>query len=53
MADLMMKNVFKEEFFSWGASDLSYPNSTRDQYIKAIRKADQGDYYDLIVFAKS
>lgn len=53
MADLTMEKIFKKAPFSWGGDDLVFPSSSREAYIKAIRKADQGDFNDLISFAKS
>ena len=53
MADIAMEYIFKDKHFSWGSSHLLYPDRIRDKYIKAIRRADKGDYADLIIFAKS
>ncbi len=40
--------------FSWGMhQDLYKPTPVRKQYIAALRRADGGDYKDLIAFARS
>lgn len=52
MGDIMIKHVFKKPIFSWGYKDLIHKNEVRSQYIKALRKADRGDFNDLILFSK-
>lgn len=52
MADLLMEKVFKSHAFSWGR-DNGQNNDVRQQYLTALRKADKGDYKDLINFARS
>ena len=39
--------------FSWGSINLSAPSETRSRYINALRKADQGDYDDLLAWVRS
>jgi len=51
MADILMANVFKQEVFSWGMSNLSTSNEIRKSYIEALQAADKGDYRPLIEFA--
>jgi len=51
MADILMANVFKQEVFSWGMSNLSTSNEIRKSYIEALQAADKGDYRQLIEFA--
>jgi len=51
MGDILMKQVFKEPIFSWGYKDLLHKNDVRDEYIKSLRKADNGDFEDLLKFS--
>lgn len=52
MGDIIMKHIFKKPIFSWGQKDLVHKNEVRDNYIGALRKADNGDFTSLIVFSK-
>jgi len=52
--DILVSKVFNRKVFTWGGnSELSPAGATRRKYIEAIRKADQGDYEDLLRFARS
>lgn len=53
MADIMMSRVFKRPLFSWGGLNLEEINSERSLYIKALQKADEGDFSALLSFAKT
>jgi len=53
MGDIMMKQVFTKPIFTWGQLNLANKSVVRDNYIKALRKADIGDFKDLIAFAQS
>ena len=53
MADTMMEKVFHLPAFTWGAANLIKQSNLRTAYIQALKKADAGDYNDLIAFAKS
>lgn len=53
MADILMKHVFGLPIFTWGQKSLVNKSKTRTSYIKALQKADNGDYEDLIAFAQS
>ncbi len=53
LADLIMEKIFKKKHFSWGSDNLYKENKARDVYLKALRKADNNNYEDLINFAKS
>lgn len=53
MADLMIEIILDEKPFSWGNSALVNPNSDRENYIKALKKADRNDIQDLIAFARN
>jgi Fic-DOC domain mobile mystery protein B len=53
MADIIMESIFGNEIFSWHQSNMVKANETRNQYIKALREADQGNFKQLIEFAKN
>ena len=53
MADVMMEKLFHLSLFTWGAADITKRSDTRSAYISALKKADAGDYGDLLIFAKS
>ncbi len=45
MADIIIEKIYKQPVFTWGSS--------RAEYLKAVKAADQGDYSMLLVFARS
>jgi len=51
MGDIIMKQVFKKPSFTWGSKKLASNNDNRKLYIKSLKKADQGDFKDLISFS--
>jgi len=53
MADIIMESIFGNEIFSWHQSNMVKANETRNQYIKALREADKGNFKQLIEFAKN
>ena len=53
MADIIMESIFGKETFSWHQSNMVKADDTRKEYINALRKADNGDIYPLIEFAKN
>lgn len=53
MADIIIEHVFKSPVFTWGAAGKTKSGDERTVYLKAIRKADAGEYRDLIRFARS
>ena len=53
MGDIVMKHVFKKLRFTWGHKNLVDKSEVRNNYIKALKKADIGDFKDLIAFAQS
>jgi Fic-DOC domain mobile mystery protein B len=50
MADIIISHIFKKPVFTWKSSDLIHEGEMRNKYIKALRKADRGDYTDIIGF---
>lgn len=53
MADVIAENIFKLPAFSWGAASLYKQGEIRKSYLQAIKKADGGNYEELIKFARS
>lgn len=52
MADIIIEHIFKLPVFTWGAEEIKTEN-VRNIYLKAVKKADAGDYKNLILFARS
>jgi Fic-DOC domain mobile mystery protein B len=53
MGDILIQKHFKGQNFSWGNMSFVEEGEARKAYLAAIRKADQGDYKHLILFARS
>lgn len=55
MADLIAEKIFDRKTFTWGQSNSKLSNETeaRSKYLTALKKADRGDYADLLTFARS
>ena len=53
MADIIMESIFGEEIFSWHQSNMGKANETRKKYISSLKEADNGNYNNLIEFAKN
>jgi hypothetical protein len=53
MADLIIEKLYNTQFFSWGSANLVNATEARNNYIQAVRKADDNDIQPLIAFAKS
>jgi len=53
MADIIMESIFGNEVFTWHQSNMVKANQPRNQYIKALRQADNGNFKQLIEFAKN
>jgi Fic-DOC domain mobile mystery protein B len=53
MADLIIEKLYDSKFFSWGSANLVKATEARNNYIQAVRKADNNDIQPLIAFAKS
>lgn len=53
IADLIALKCFSTKMFSWGNANLTKVGEARKQYLKALRKADENNYRDLIKFARS
>ncbi len=53
MADIIMYKVFKMPLFSWGAGDLVHQSQARNNYLKAVKAADNDNFELLLDFARS
>ena len=53
MADIIIDKVYNKSVFTWGTQNLVKQSKTRDNYLIAVRKADQNDYVELLEFARS
>ena len=53
MADIIISHIYNKQVFNWGSGKLDSPSSDRRQYIHSLRKADLGNFEDLIQFARS
>ena len=53
IADIMIEKIYQQPVFSWGGASLSVDMDIRAQYLKAIRKADKGEFDLLLKFARS
>jgi len=55
MADLIAEKVFDRKIFTWGQSNSNLPSESdeRSKYLQALKKADRGDFGDLLEFARS
>ena len=51
MTDLVLQKLNGKSLY-WGNTDLVNVSEVRIKYIEALRKADSGDYADLIQFTK-
>jgi len=53
MADLIIEKIFNEPIFTWSNSNMAKADETRQQYIKALKEADNGNIGPLIKFGRS
>ena len=53
MADIIAEKIFKQPVFTWGAANLSSNGTEREMYLKSLKLADNGNYDNLIAFARS
>jgi fido (protein-threonine AMPylation protein) len=47
MADSIIEKLYNQNTFSWGGNNLTKKNTSRDQYIKAIKLADNNELLPL------
>lgn len=53
MADLILQKLFSVQPFTWGKVGLAKQSQTRENYIKALKMADDHDYSLLLSFVRS
>ena len=53
IADIIIEKNYQLPVFTWGGASLSVDMDIRSQYLKAIRKADKGEFDLLLKFARS
>ena len=53
MADLILEKLFAFKVFSWGGDNHTDHNKTREEYISALKLADEHDYSLLLKFVRS
>jgi Fic-DOC domain mobile mystery protein B len=53
IADIIIEKIYQRPVFTWGAKNLTAEGVARNEYIKALRAADKGDYLLLLAFARS
>jgi Fic-DOC domain mobile mystery protein B len=53
MADIIISKVYQMPLFSWGTDDLIHEGKSRTNYLNAVRAADNGDFKQLLQFART
>ena len=53
MTDILLENVMKCPRFTWGSGNLSKPGDIRQNYIAALRAADEHNYEPLLKFVRT
>lgn len=53
MGDIIIHKIFNQPLFTWGINDLTHQSTIRSKYLSAIREADNGNYAQLLAFARS
>lgn len=53
MADLIAVHLLDRNKFNWGNSSLVASSEQRKNYLKALQLADQGNFSELLIFARS
>lgn len=53
MTDILLVHILSQERFSWGQDNLTNAGECRQQYINALRAADQNEYQQLLDFVRS
>lgn len=51
--DILVKEVFQQEPFTWGGGKIVITSEIRDLYIRALREADENNYALLLNFVRS
>lgn len=53
IADVLINKGFAKQEFTWGSTNLTTAGTVRSLYLTALRNADNGNFKDLITFARS
>jgi len=53
MADIVIEKILKKPVYTWEMAGDNLDRNIRQEYIKAIKAADKGNYKPLISFARS
>jgi Fic-DOC domain mobile mystery protein B len=53
MTDILLRDILKQEPFTWNMSGMDVEDQVRNFYIDALKKADNNDYSMLLEFARS
>ena len=53
MTDLLSKQIFGNDPFTWGRKDLAGPGKSRSAYITALKAADKNNFSLLLKFVRS
>ena len=53
MTDILLETVMKFPRFTWGSGNLSKPGDIRQNYIAALRAADEHNYEPLLKFVRT
>lgn len=53
MSDILIDRYFGKPLFSWSNKNLTSAGDARKLYLSSLRKADNGNYEDLVQFARS
>lgn len=53
IADVLISKGFNKKEFTWGSANLNSAGTARLTYLTALRNADEGNFADLIQFARS
>lgn len=51
--DVLLMKTLGRPRFSWGSGIIDHEGDVRQQYISALRQADQGDYQALLQFVRA
>ncbi|OFZ63576.1 MAG: cell filamentation protein Fic [Bacteroidetes bacterium RIFCSPHIGHO2_02_FULL_44_7] len=53
MGDLIAEKIFGRKNFTWGQANDLHEGDVRVDYLKALKKADSGNFSALVAFARS
>ena len=53
MGDVIISHVFGKKVFTWGSASLSKKGDTRNNYLKAVKQADNDEIKPLIEFSQT